>query len=161
MSYRTQNILTIVGLIIIFILAGLPAAKAQNMNLRATGEFDVKLDPKGEDKSELGTLARMSLDKQFRGDLVGTSKGEMLTAMAPLKGSGVYVAVERVNGTLAGRSGSFMLHHTGVMTRGTPSLSINVVPDSGTGQLAGLSGKLAIRIDGGKHFYDFDYSIAP
>jgi hypothetical protein len=126
---------------------------------RATGEFDVKIVPQAEDKSELGTLGRMSLNKEFRGDLVGTSTGEMLTAMAPEKGSGVYVAVERVSGTLSGRKGSFLLHHTGIMARGAQSLSIQVVPNSGTSELAGISGTLAIRIEGGKHFYDFDYSI--
>jgi len=126
---------------------------------RATGEFDVKIVPQAEDKSELGTLGRMSLDKAFRGDVSGTSKGEMLTAMAPEKGSGVYVAVERVSGALSGRKGTFMLHHTGIMVRGAPSLSIQVVPDSGTGELAGISGRLEIRIEGGKHYYDFDYSF--
>jgi hypothetical protein len=103
----------------------------------------------------------MSLSKQFQGELEATSVGEMLTAMSSsVQGSGAYVAVERVTGELGGRSGSFALHHTGVMNRGVPGLTISVVPDSGTGELIGLTGKLNIRIEpGGKHFYDFDYEL--
>jgi hypothetical protein len=83
----------------------------------------------------------------------------MLTADTAMKESGVYVAVERVTGTLQGRSGAFAMHHTGVMTRGTPALKITVVPDSGTGQLVELAGTMNIRIDNGKHFYEFDYAL--
>ena len=103
----------------------------------------------------------MSLAKQFHGELEATSLGEMLTAMSTsVQGSGAYVAVERVTGTLGGRSGSFALHHTGVMNRGVPQLTITVVPDSGSGELTGISGKLNIRIEaGGKHFYDFEYEL--
>ena len=103
----------------------------------------------------------MSLDKQFHGELEATSVGEMLTAMSgSVQGSGAYVAVERVTGTLHGRNGSFALHHTGVMNRGVPQLTIMVVPDSGTGELTGLTGKLNIRIEpDGKHFYDFEYEL--
>jgi hypothetical protein len=101
----------------------------------------------------------MSIDKQFQGDLEATSVGEMLTAGTAVKGSAGYVAVERVSGTLAGRRGTFVLQHTGTMTRGTPQLSVTVVPDSGTGELAGLTGTLAITIADGTHSYDFDYAI--
>jgi hypothetical protein len=101
----------------------------------------------------------MSVDKQFRGDLEGTSKGEMLTARTSVKGSAGYVAIERVSGSLKGRKGSFVLQHSGTMTRGTPQLSILVVPDSGTGELAGIAGKLMINIDGGKHYYDIEYTL--
>jgi hypothetical protein len=101
----------------------------------------------------------MSIDKQFHGDLEGTSKGQMLSAMGSVKGSAGYVALERITGTLKGRSGSFVLQHSGTMTRGAPQLSVTVVPDSGTGQLVGLAGALTIKIDNGKHSYDFDYTL--
>jgi Protein of unknown function (DUF3224) len=130
------------------------------VSTRAAGEFDVKLAPLALSAEGTG-LGRMSIDKQFRGDLVATSKGEMLTAGTAVKTSAVYVAVEQVTGTLHGRAGSFMLHHTGIMTRGTPSLTIRVVPDSGTGELTGISGTLDIVIADGKHTYTFDYTLAP
>ena len=124
----------------------------------ATGTFEVKLTPQTDDKGD-PALSRMTFDKQFHGDLEGTSKGQMLAAGDP-KTSGVYVAIEKFNGTLKGRSGSFILHHTGLMTRGAPQLSIEVVPDSGTGQLAGLTGKLIIKIAAdGKHSYEFEYTL--
>lgn len=127
-----------------------------------SGPFEVKIAP--QTLAEAGTdsgLGRMSLAKQFHGELEATSVGEMLTAMsASVQGSGAYVAVERVTGTLGGRSGSFALQHSGVMNRGVPQLTINVVPDSGTGELSGITGKLNIRIEsGGKHFYDFEYEL--
>jgi Protein of unknown function (DUF3224) len=126
----------------------------------ATGPFDVKLAPQGEDdKAEGSTLARYSLDKQYHGDLEATAKGTMLTAGTDVNGSAGYVAIERVTGTLNGRTGSFVLQHSGTLTRGTPVQSITVVPDSGTGQLAGLSGKLTVIIDAGKHSYAFDYTL--
>ena len=158
MTPRTQNVLSIGALVAALVITAFPA-KAQAMNLKATGEFDVKVTPVADDKAEGGSLGRMSLDKQFRGDLTGSSKGEMLTAMTATKGSAGYVAVERFSGTLAGKSGSFMLQHTGTMTRGAPHLTVTVVPDSGTGQLAGIEGRMAIRIAEGKHFYDFDYAL--
>ena len=104
-------------------------------------------------------LARMSIDKEFKGDLAATSKGEMLSAGTAVKGSAGYVAIERVIGTLAGRRGSFVLQHNGLMNRGAPHLVITVVPDSGTGELAGLSGTMAIIIADGKHSYELDYSL--
>jgi hypothetical protein len=100
----------------------------------------------------------MSLDKQFQGDLEGTSKGQMLAVGTDVKGSAGYVAIERVTGALHGRSGTFALQHSGTMTRGAPQLDISVVPDSGTGELVGLAGKMSINIVEGKHFYDFDYT---
>jgi len=121
----------------------------------------VKLTPQEPgDKAADATLGRMSIDKQFHGDLEGTSKGEMLTAGTSVKGSAGYVAIERVSGTLGGRSGAFVLQHSGTMTRGAPQPTITVVPDSGTGQLAGLAGKMAIAIADGKHSYDFEYTLA-
>jgi Protein of unknown function (DUF3224) len=132
------------------------------MTTRATGAFEVKVTPQPtEEKAASPTLGRMSLDKRFHGDLEGTSQGEMLTAGTEVKGSAGYVAIERVSATLQGRRGTFALQHFGTMTRGAPRLEIIVVPDSGTGELAGLAGKMAIAITpDGKHSYDFEYTIA-
>jgi Protein of unknown function (DUF3224) len=136
------------------------------MTTHASGTFEVKLSPQGQDgespekESENVTLGRMTIDKQFHGDLEGTSRGQMLTAGTPVKDSAGYVAIERFSGTLQSREGSFVLQHNGTMTRGVPQLSITVVPDSGTGQLVGLAGKMTIRIDGGKHYYDFEYTLS-
>jgi hypothetical protein len=136
------------------------AQKEKVVPSHATGEFEVKLTPAAlADKAADANLGRMSIAKQFHGDLEGTSKGEMLTAATSVQGSGVYVAIERVTGALQGRKGSFALHHTGVMTRGTPELSITVVPDSGTDQLVGLTGTMTIKITDGKHSYDFGYTL--
>jgi hypothetical protein len=129
------------------------------MSQRATGSFEVTIVPQADPQLEGSTLARMLLDKRFHGDLEAGSKGQMLTAGAVVKGSAVYVAVEEVSGTLHGRRGSFALHHSGIMTRGAPDLVIAVVPDSGTGELAGLSGRLSISINDGRHFYEFDYTL--
>jgi hypothetical protein len=101
----------------------------------------------------------MSLDKQFSGDLLATGQGEMLTAMTPTKGSAGYVAIERVTGTLHGRSGSFVFQHSGTMERGAQQLSITVVPDSGTGELAGIAGRFTLQIVEGKHLYDLAYTL--
>jgi hypothetical protein len=128
---------------------------------RATGTFDVKIAPQPvDDHSDAGALGRMAIDKTYHGDIEGTAIGQMLTGMSPTeKTSGVYVAVERVTATLAGRKGTFILHHTGVMDRGAQSLKITVVPDSGTEQLTGLTGTMAIDIRDGKHFYTFEYAL--
>ncbi len=123
----------------------------------ATGTFDVKLSPLSIESD--ASFGRMSIDKQFHGGIDGVSKGEMMTAGTGIKTSAGYVAVERVTGTLAGKNGSFSLLHTGIMNRGVPQLSIVVVPDSGTGQLEGITGKLAITIADGKHSYDFEYAL--
>ncbi len=136
-------------------------AFAQNMTQHATGAFDVKINPQKPDNEQAKTanLARMSIDKHFHGDLDGTSTGEMLSAMTEVKGSAGYVAMERVSGVLHGRRGSFVLQHNATMSRGEPHLAITVVPDSGTGELSGISGLMTIKIEGGKHFYDFEYSL--
>ena len=131
------------------------------MTTRASGSFDVKLGPQAaQDEAEAAFLARMSIDKRFHGDLDATSQGLMLAAGTATQGSAGYVAIEHVTGTLLGRSGSFVLQHSGTMTRGAPQLSITVVPDSGTGQLLGLTGRMSIDIVDGKHFYGFEYSLA-
>jgi hypothetical protein len=101
----------------------------------------------------------MSIDKEFHGDLKGTSKGQMLAAGTEVKGSAGYVAIERVSGMLRGRSGTFALLHSGTMTRGVPHLSITVVPDSGTGDLVGVAGQMTINIVDGKHFFEFEYTL--
>lgn len=130
------------------------------MSAIAKGSFTVKMEPAGEPSAADGvTLGRMSLDKRFEGDLVGTGKGEMLTALTPTKGSAGYVAVERVTGQLHGRAGSFVFQHTGTMDRGAQSLSITVVPDSGTGDLAGISGTFSLTIVDGRHLYEFAYEL--
>jgi hypothetical protein len=127
----------------------------------AVGTFEVKIIPQKPDNkpAETANLGRMSIDKQFKGDLEATSTGEMLAAMTEMKGSAGYVAMERVSGILHGRKGTFVLQHTATMTRGVPQLSVTVVPDSATGELAGLSGSMNIIIENGKHSYEFDYTL--
>ena len=127
---------------------------------KAMGTFEVKIGSLPPyNTSEDAKLARMSIDKQFRGDLTGTSQGEMLSAGTAIKGSAGYVAIERVTGKLNDRSGSFVLQHNATMTRGTPYFNIVVIPDSGTGELAGISGIMRILIDKGNHSYEFEYGF--
>jgi hypothetical protein len=140
--------------------AGAAVRQETLVTTHARGTFDVKLTPHATVSPESAALGRMSIDKQFHGDLEGTSRGEMLTAVTDVKGSAGYVAIERVSGSLGGSSGTFVLQHSGTMTRGAPQLTIAVVPDSGTGQLAGLTGTMTITIEDGKHFYEFDYTLA-
>ncbi len=131
------------------------------MTMLARGTFDVNIIPQPpEDKTEGLTLGRMLIEKKFQGDLEAVSKGQMLTGMPEVKGSGAYVAIERVTGTLHGRSGSFILHHLGIMERGAPQLNVNVVPDSGTRELAGIAGTMTIIIAEGKHSYELAYTLA-
>jgi len=126
----------------------------------ATGPFDVKVTAQDEGSDD-PLLNRMTLDKQFHGDLEATSQGQMLTASTAIKGSAAYVAIEKVSGTLKGRKGTFILQHSGMMNRNKPELSIVVVPDSGTGDLEGLMGKMKINIAAdGKHSYEFEYTLA-
>src|SRR6266404_4504513 len=132
--------------------------KESSMTQHATGTFEVKLTPQ-DDKSEDKSIGRMAIDKQWQGDLAGTSKGQMLTGGDVTTGSAGYVAIEKFTGTVNGRKGSFILQHSATMTRGVGQLTITVVPDSGTDQLKGISGKLGIKIENGKHFYEFDYSL--
>ena len=127
----------------------------------ASGTFEVKLTPQApDDKAAGATVGRFSLDKQFRGDLEGTSKGEMLAVSTAVPGSAGYVAMEQITGTLNGRAGTFALQDTQTMNRGQPQLSVTVVPDSGTGELVGLAGKMEIIIADGKHSYEFEYTLA-
>jgi hypothetical protein len=134
--------------------------KEARVTKNASGSFEVKLGPQSDENVGDPTVGRMSIDKQFHGDLEGTSKGQMLMVGTSTEGSAGYVALERVNGKLDGRTGSFALQHTGTMDRGAAQLSVTVVPDSGTDGLKGLSGKMTIKIIDGKHLYEFEYSLA-
>jgi len=128
--------------------------------IRAAGTFDVKMAPQPLADSQADPLlGRMSLDKQFQGDLAGSSKGEMLAARTAIENSAGYVAIERVDATLGGKKGTFVLQHSGTMTRGAQHLEITIVPDSGTGELAGIAGTMSIRNENGKHFYELIYSL--
>ena len=130
------------------------------MNEVAKGEFVVKLLPLPvEGQPENSKMGRMSIDKSISGDLIATTKGQMLSAMTDVKGSAGYVAIERVDGTLKGKNGTFALQHTGTMNKGNPSLSVTVVPDSGTGELIGLVGQFRIIVAAGKHSYEFTYTL--
>ena len=139
-----------------------PAGQAQketSVTKHASGTFEVRLSPQGPDPHGEAALGRMSIDKRYHGDLEGSGLGQMLAGMGEVKESGAYVAIERVRGTLHGRAGTFAVHHRGIMTRGAQQLVITVVPDSGTGDLAGITGTMTIDIKDGKHFYTFDYSL--
>jgi Protein of unknown function (DUF3224) len=132
------------------------------MSQRAAGSFDVKVTPQKPDTqiARAANLGRLTIDKRFHGDLEGTGKGEMLAAQTEVPGSASYVALERVTGRLKGRTGGFVLQHSASMTRGTPVATVTVVPDSGTGELKGLSGKMTITVAAdGVHHYEFDFKI--
>jgi Protein of unknown function (DUF3224) len=154
--------LAVAVLSLFFLSSSLPQSqpKDASMTQHATGPFEVKLVPLDPAfKTEDNFLGRMSIDKQFHGDLEATSEGEMLSASTSVKGSAGYVAIERVTGSLGGRTGTFILQHHATMARGTPQLNIMVVPDSGTGQLTGLTGNMNIIITNGKHSYEFSYTL--
>ncbi len=130
------------------------------MPLRASGPFDVKLDPvPASDPAQKVGIGRMAIDKQYHGELAATGQGEMLAFRTDVEGSAGYVALERVSGTLHGRQGTFVLQHSGIMDRGEGHLTITVLPDSGTGELAGLTGEMAIHIVDGQHSYELDYAL--
>src|SRR5258705_4115899 len=131
--------------------------KGTHMTSRASGTFEVKLNP--QDEGVDAVVGRMSIDKQFKGELEGSSKGQMLMASTSTQASAGYVAIEKVTGTLGGRRGTFYLQHGGTMTRGVGELKITVIPDSGTDQLVGLKGKMNIIIADGKHSYEFEYTL--
>ncbi|HMB40607.1 MAG TPA: DUF3224 domain-containing protein [Balneolaceae bacterium] len=129
--------------------------------MNITGTFNAILNPlDGYAKGGNGVkLGRMSIEKTWNGELKAKSKGEMLSAMTSVKGSAGYVAIEQVSGSLAGKTGSFVLQHYGIMERGQDRLVLEVVPDTGTGELKGLTGKMAIRIEEGTHYYDFEFEL--
>ncbi|HET6930270.1 MAG TPA: DUF3224 domain-containing protein [Candidatus Acidoferrum sp.] len=144
----------------ICVIAPSAAQKEAPMPHHATGTFEVKLTPLDPAfKSDDNSIGRYSIDKQFHGALEATSKGEMLSGMGTVKGSGGYVAIERVTGTLDGRTGTFILQHNGTMQAGVFHLNVVVVPDSGTAQLTGLQGSMEIIIKDGKHSYDLTYTL--
>ncbi|HVG29103.1 MAG TPA: DUF3224 domain-containing protein [Pyrinomonadaceae bacterium] len=130
------------------------------MSTRASGTFEVEMSPQAPYDTAGGvSLGRVSISKRFRGDLEASSTVEMLSAMTGVPGSAGYVAIERVSGTLGGRAGGFVLQHAGTMTRGSAELSVSVVPDSGSGELRGIAGRMKIDIVDGKHLYTFDYTL--
>jgi hypothetical protein len=133
------------------------------MTMHAIGRFDVKLEPRapdhGHEREHGAAIGRMTIDKRFEGDLDATSKGQMLAFLTNVGGSAGYVAMEIVSGRLHGRSGDFVLQHNGTMAHGARELSVTVVPDSGTGELQGLAGSMAIIVASGEHSYAFDYTL--
>lgn len=134
------------------------------MSERITGAFDVKVTAQKPDTqiARAANLGRMTIDKRFHGELEGISKGEMLATQTEVKGSAAYVALERVTGRLKGRTGSFVLQHSATMVRGKPASSITVVPDSGTGELKGLTGKMSVTVaPDGAHTYEFEFRVEP
>jgi hypothetical protein len=134
--------------------------KGAAMTKHASGTFDVKITPLHDEGVGDASIGRMAIAKQYHGDLEGTGVGQMLTGMAPdVKESGAYVAMERVRGTVHGRTGSFIVHHRGIMTRGAQDLTIVIVPDSGTEELKGITGTMTIEIKDGRHFYGFNYTL--
>ncbi len=140
--------------------SSLTTSAGAKLNTVAKGTFTVKLSPMPfEGQPDGAKLARMSIDKRIEGDLVATTQGQMLSAMTDTRGSAGYVAMERVDGKLHGKAGSFVLQHTGTMNRGAQALSVTVVPDSATGELAGLTGSFRIIISEGKHSYEFTYAL--
>ena len=156
---------------IVFCLLAVNAVEAQKTETKDTerksvmkniakGTFEVKSVPQAPDAAADPSIGRLLLTKQFAGDIDGTSTGQMLGVQsAAVEGSGGYVAMERITGTLHGRKGSFVLQHIGTMQGGKFDLNIGVVPDSGTDELKGVAGKFKIIIEGGKHFYEFEYSL--
>jgi hypothetical protein len=139
---------------------GLSVPSTVQLASSAAGTFDVDLKPAGpEDRTEGSVLGRMSFDKRYHGDLEAVARGQMLTAVTSVDGSAGYVAIERVEGALHGRRGAFVLQHSGTVSRGSQQLSISVVPDSATGELAGLSGAMTISIADGVHSYELEYRL--
>lgn len=126
----------------------------------AKGTFEITMAQIGMENvpAEAG-LARMSIAKKYAGDLDGSGVGQMMACGSPASGSGVYVAIERVTAAVGGKSGSFALHHRGIMEDGKPTLEIRVVPGSGTGALVGVTGELRIEVVEKQHYYEFEYSL--
>jgi hypothetical protein len=130
------------------------------MDQQVKGEFEVRRGTEPAcDMGEGVQAGHFRFDKRFRGDLDATSVVHMLAVMTEVQGSAGYVAIERISGTLHRRQGAFFVVHNGVMDRGTPSLTLTIVPDSGTGELVGLSGRMAIDIVDGRHYYTLDYAF--
>jgi hypothetical protein len=159
MNIRSKSAAIISTILLSAIFQAQTNPKASPMTLHATGPFEAKVTPIHDDSAD-STLSRMSLDKQYHGGLEATARGQMLAAGSPAKGAGGYVAIEKVTGTLNGKTGSFALQHSGTMTNNRPELIITIVPGSGTGELEGISGKMTITISpDGKHSYDLEYTL--
>ena len=150
--------LTLVGSAALAPAGGIEVTAQKEEAMTARGTFEVKVDPQPADEGA-GPFGRLFLSKQFHGDLEGSSKGQMLGAQTAVEGSGAYVALELVTGTLHGKRGSFMLQHNGTMRKGDYKMNVTVVPDSGTEALTGISGKMTIIIEGKKHSYEFEYTL--
>jgi len=155
---NSSSLIALAALVLAAALAN-QSNKGTAVSATAKGSFDVKATPQPAAEGDDPSYSRMSFDKQFHGDLEGTGKVQMLAAGTSVKNSGAYVALEKVSATCSGRKGTFILQHSATMNRGAPSLFIAVVPDSGTDQLAGISGKFSIDIKDGKHFYSFEYTL--
>jgi len=134
-------------------------AARKETTMIARGAFDVTATPQRQDDTAGGPFGRLFLDKQFRGDLQGSSKGQMLAARTPVEESGAYVAFELVTGALNGKPGSFILQHRGTMRKGVYSMDVTVVPDSGSGELSGIRGAMKIIIEGRRHSYELEYAF--
>ena len=156
---KQMMILIAAVLLFSFPTAAQTKIKKENSTMTARGTFDVKVIPQGPDDKSAGPFGRMLLSKKFQGDLVGSSQGQMLAAMTAVKGSGGYVALELVDGVLNGKKGTFVLQHSGTMQGDAFDMRIQVVPDSGTGELEGIKGNLKIIIEGEKHSYEFTYEL--
>lgn len=130
------------------------------MSQHATGTFEVKLTPQ-DDKTGDSSMGRMTFEKQWQGEIQGSSTGQMLTGGEVKTGSAGYVAMEKFTGSVKERKGTLIFQHSATMTSGKGDLTITVVPSSGTEELKGITGKLTIKIENGKHFYDFDYTLPP
>jgi len=137
------------------------AATQRNGTSTARGTFEVKVTPQPKDEKAAGPFDRLFIAKQFHGDLEAVSQGQMMAANTSVEGSGAYVALELVSGTLGGKRGSFVLQHKGTMRRGRYEMLVTVVPDSGTDGLSGIAGTMTILIDGSKHSYEFEYTLGP
>ena len=122
----------------------------------AKGTFKVEMKPESQEKIEDISFGRFIISKVFEGDLEATSKVEMLTVGSD-KGSAAYVAIERIDGSLKGKSGSFVLTHVGTMNSNSQQLEVAVVPGCGTGELAGIEGKMTIDIVDKVHYYTLEY----
>ena len=153
----------VISLVLPLLSMALPVQAMQPLTHHATGSFEVSMTPEAQDPGPAGGVptSRLGLSKTFSGGLEGTAKGTMIAAGAPKPGAAAsYVAIDQFTGKIGERSGGFVLIHRGTMTKaGGANLQIIVAPDSGTGGLEGISGTLTIRIEGGKHYYDFSYEL--
>jgi hypothetical protein len=160
-----KQVIIFIGLFIACLALGVradvPAGKSfrKEATMSARGTFDVKVAPQPQDDSAGGPFTRLFLDKHFHGDLDATSKGQMMAAGTAVEGSGAYVAFELVTGVLNGKRGSFILQHKGTMRKNVYLMDVTVVPDSGTDELTGITGNMKIIIEGGRHSYEFEYTL--